>query len=156
MKSWLEIPNDSDFSIHNLPFGVFSSVIVPSQEHAQRRCATILGDTVVDLSVLEEAGLFADIAGLQCNLFGQSTLNCFLAHPKPVWLAVRQRLMDLFACDDDNDNISSDDRIRNNENLQKAAFYSVQKVQLHLPVAVGDYTDFYSSREHATNGTYGI
>jgi fumarylacetoacetase len=139
ISSWLSIPEDSDFSIHNLPFGVFSV-----KGHSPR-CATILGDTVIDLSVLEEAGIFADIPGLDANVFGQSTLNDFIAHPKPVWLNVRQRLTDLFSSD------GALDSVRNNANLQTAAFHSIAAVQLHLPVAIGDYTDFYASREHATN-----
>ena len=159
-SSWLSIPGDSDFSLANLPFGVFSSissssssstnstgvVLLCGSDGRDARCGTILGDTVIDLSVLEEAGLFQDITGLDqdAHVFAQSTLNSFLGHSKPVWLAVRQRLIDLFG-------VEGDDRVRSNPNLQTAAFHAVQRVRLHLPVEIGDYTDFYSSREHATN-----
>ena len=140
MMSWLSVPKDSDFSIGNLPLGVFS----PSSAQTPR-CATILGDTVIDLSVLEEAELFHDIPGLAANTFDQPTLNAFIEHPSTVWNLVRQRLTDLLTAD------GAMDTLRTNENLQNAAFYNVSAVQLHLPIQVGDYTDFYSSREHATN-----
>lgn len=166
-KSWLDVPSDSDFSIHNLPFGVFSDGSNP-----RRRCATILGDTVIDLSLLAEAGLLDD-ANVDDgddaatlidfhSVFDQPTLNAFLGHRKPVWLAVRRRLQSLLRDDDDgndqqednnNNNNNADGRLRGNPNLQRAAFHPVERVRLHLPLHVGDYTDFYSSREHATNGT---
>ena len=149
MRSWLDIPVDSDFSLANLPFGVFSI----DDDGREARCATILGDTVIDLSVLEEAGLFQDLPGLDqdANVFTQSTLNAFLGHSKPVWLAVRERLTRLFTFAEDT--TRSDGRVSTNPNLQKAAFHSLKNghVKLHLPIEVGDYTDFYSSREHATN-----
>jgi fumarylacetoacetase len=143
-KSWIEIPTDSDFSLANLPWGVFS----PSKNNASPRCATILGDTVIDLSVLEEAGLFQDIDQLDANTFNQPTLNAFIEHPAQVWNSVRQRLFDLFR--DDN---MGDSFVRYHPNLRKAAFYPVNDngIKLHLPIQVQDYTDFYSSREHATN-----
>jgi fumarylacetoacetase len=141
-SSWINVPPSSDFSVHNFPFGVFSSSDKPV-----RRCGTILGDTVIDLSVLEEADLFVDIPHLKCNVFNQPTLNAYLEHPRSVWLLVRQRLIDLFT----NDTPSSLDHLRSNVPLQKAAFVPLENVQLHLPMEIGDYTDFYSSREHATN-----
>jgi fumarylacetoacetase len=138
--SWVSFPEDSEFSLRNLPLGVFSdAAISPS-----RRCATRLGDTVVDLSVLEEAGLFDDISGLSANTFCQETLNGLLEHPPPVWTAFRKRLVALFQ-------VGGDDRLQTNGNLQKASFHDAFKVTLHLPILIGDYTDFYSSREHATN-----
>jgi len=140
LSSWLSIPQDSDFSLQNLPFGVFS----PSPSSAPR-CATILGDTVVDLSALEEAGLFEDIPNLSANVFNQPTLNAFIEHPRPVWILLRQRLVDLFTVH------GPVDKLRTNENLQKTAFFSASSVSMKLPLNIGDYTDFYSSREHATN-----
>ncbi|GAX15183.1 fumarylacetoacetase [Fistulifera solaris] len=127
------IPDDSDFSLSNLPLGVVSF------PDATPRCATILGNTVIDLSVLEEAGLFETVPGLSCNVFHQSTLNSFIEHPRSVWLAFRQRLHELLL----QEQLSPP--------LCAAAFHDVSTVQCHLPVSIGDYTDFYSSREHATN-----
>lgn len=130
----ISIPEDSDFSLSNLPLGVFSC-----RNFSTPRCATILGDTVIDLSVLEEAGLFETVPGLSFNVFCQSTLNSFIEHPRPVWLAFRQRLQELL----------SQEQL--SEALRAAAFHDVTTTQCHLPVTIGDYTDFYSSREHATN-----
>jgi fumarylacetoacetase len=140
LASWLPVPEDSDFSLRNLPLGVFS----PSPSKTPR-CATVLGDTVVDLSILEEAGLFEDIPSLSCNIFLKPTLNAFIEHPRPVWVRFRQRLIDIFA---ENGSV---DTLLTNQKLQKAAFFPLSTVTLHLPVDIGDYTDFYSSREHATN-----
>jgi len=154
MKSWLDVPTNSDFSIHNLPFGVFSEK--DNSNGKPRRCATIVGNTVIDLSVLAEAGLLDSSNDDNCchSVFDQPTLNAFLGHTKPVWLAVRRRLQSLLMYDDDDATaVAADDRLRRNPNLQRAAFHPVDRVQLHLPLDVGDYTDFYSSREHATNGT---
>jgi fumarylacetoacetase len=133
-ESWYEVAEQSDFSIRNLPLGVFAPF-----PDASPRCATILGDTVIDLSVLEEAELFTDIPDLCANTFNQPTLNAFIKHDRSVWILFRRRLIDIF------------DRAGTIENLQKAAFHDVSSVRLYLPISVGGYTDFYSSREHATN-----
>jgi fumarylacetoacetase len=143
-STWIDVPSSSDFSIHNFPFGIFSC---PSSEKPQRRCGTILGETVIDLSVLEEADLFMDIPQLKYNVFNQPSLNAYLEHPRSVWLMVRQRLIDLFTIETP----SSLDLLRGNIPLQKAACFRFENVQLHLPIDIGDYSDFYSSREHATN-----
>jgi fumarylacetoacetase len=140
--SWLDIPDDSDFSLQNIPFGV-CSVTSSSSPH---RCVTAIGNKVVDLGVLQDAQVFEDIPNLDANVFSQSTLNAYLAHPPEIWPQVRQRLMDLFSSD-------KNDLLRSNPALQQAAMYErSQVVAMHLPVTIGDYTDFYSSREHATNG----
>jgi fumarylacetoacetase len=147
-SSWVPVPPDSDFSLHNLPFGVFSVLQSDGGNNAavtRRRCATILGDTVIDLGLLEEADLLLPTT---TNLFQHPTLNAFLEQPRAVWVRVRHRLQQLLGAADD-----GDDALRSNANLQAAAFHHVSTVQLHLPMTIGDYTDFYSSREHATNGT---
>jgi fumarylacetoacetase len=138
--SWMEIPEDSDFSLHNIPFSVFS--LLPFK--ARPRCCTAIGSHVVDLSVLAEAGLFDDCAGFSPRVFSKDTLNDFMSYPRPVWVSVRNRLIDLFAQD-------GDERLFENRALQKACFHHLQDVTLCLPVDVPDYTDFYSSRDHATN-----
>lgn len=138
--SWLEIPTDSDFSLRNIPFGAFS----PSSLE-KPRCGTALGNYVVDLSLLGQAGLFHDIPNFSPRVFDQATLNAFVAYPKPVWVAVRQRIIDLFQQE------GTHDGLRKNLALQKACLHPMDKVTMHLPLAIGDYTDFYSSREHATN-----
>jgi fumarylacetoacetase len=124
----------------NIPFGVFST-----PETIQPRCATAIGDTVVDLSILAEAGVFDDIEDFSPRCFSNSTLNEFFAHGRPIWVAVRKRLIDLFS-----ENGGSD-TLRTNINLQSASLHDMKDVTMHLPARIGDYTDFYSSREHATN-----
>ena len=160
VESWLDIRESSDFSIHNFPFGVFrrcpkldfddggstGSDHFDNSDHSLR-CGSILGDFVIDLSILEEADIFSDIQDLQYNVFNQSTLNTFLEHPKSVWVQVRQRLIDVFTINTE----SSLPVLQNDPLLQKAVLINILNVQLVLPIQIGDYTDFYSSREHATN-----
>lgn len=138
--SWVPVAEDSHFSIHNIPFGIFS----PKADPEKKRGATIIGQTVVDLSAVYEAGLLNDV-GLSSNVFAHAELNAFMEHTRPVWRATRQRLISLLSAD------SSDDRLRSNSALQATAFFPVSEVLLHLPARVTEYTDFYSSREHATN-----
>ena len=147
----------------NLPYGVCSFPPL----HIQRpRCCTIVGTNVVDLSVLAEAGLFDDafsaassVASSSGNnnngnispvrVFGSSTLNRFMELDRPIWTAVRRRLFALLV-----DNDGGDDALMSNDALRAAAIRNVGDARVHLPAKVGDYTDFYSSREHATNGMY--
>ena len=138
MASWISIPDDSDFSLRNIPFGVFSEPPLK----ARPRCCTAIGSHVVDLSVLAEAGLFNDVPGFSPRVFSNDTLNDFVSFPKPVWMSVRNRIIFLF---------SKANRLSNSPALQKACLHDMNKVTLHLPVQVPDYTDFYSSRDHATN-----
>ena len=157
VSSWLDISAHSDFSIHNFPFGVFRRCHGNSNDSGNTsdvddsasalRCGSILGDFVIDLSILEEADVFSDIQDLEYNVFNQSTLNTFLEHPKSVWLQVRQRLINIFSINTE----SSLPILQSNLPLQKAVLIHIHNVQLVLPIQIGDYTDFYSSREHATN-----
>lgn len=127
------VPPESDFSLQNLPFGVFSVGL-----QRPNVCATRLGDTVVDLSVLEQAGWFDDV--LPHRVFDEPTLNRFLALSKPQWLNTRKKLQELLQRDSSLD-----------ASIQKVAFYDIDVVTLHMPIQVADYTDFYSSRYHAEN-----
>ena len=161
MKSWIEIPPNSDFSLHNIPFGIcsfpsasaaFSTTLAPSTP----RCCTAIGIYAVDLHLLAEAGLFdnlisGDDGEVITNfhpriVFAQPTLNGFMSCEKYIWVAVRNRLISLFKLNDDADN-----RLQNNLTLQKSSMHLLSQTLYHLPATIGDYTDFYSSREHATN-----
>jgi fumarylacetoacetase len=126
--TFIEISPDSDFPIQNLPYGIFST-----KENPNPRVGTRLGDFVIDLSILDEENLF----GKQYNLFNESSLNKFMSAGKNVWREIRQRLTD---------SLSS-----NNSQVKKEALHFIKDVNLHLPVQIGDYTDFYASREHAAN-----
>lgn len=132
MKSFIEVPPDSHFPLQNLPYGVFSTA------ERRPRVGVALGDQVIDLSVLEAAGKLPGT-----GMFDQPTLNKFMAQGKGVWTAVRERLQALLAAD--NSELRDDAALRGQVLVPQAA------VTLHLPAEIGDYTDFYSSREHATN-----
>ena len=141
MSSWLSIPDDSDFSLANIPYGVAS---VPNKLHSAPFCATAVGSYVVNLGILQDAGAFESIKELLPGTFQQSTLNAFVEQPPSVWPKVRARLTEIFAID-------GDGLLRDNQALRDACIHDRSKVQMHLPVKIGEYTDFYASREHATN-----
>lgn len=136
MSSWIEIASDSDFSLDNIPFGI------GSVNDGSPRGATRIGDFAIDLNALQKAGLFSGI-NLPDDIFSQSTLNEFIGLGKPVTTSVRARIQELLA--------SENGEFRDNEQLRVDALRRVSEVQMHMPVHVGDYTDFYSSKEHATN-----
>lgn len=138
--SWIKVPEESDFSIQNIPFGVISTA-----EDVTPRIATIVGDTVVDLRALARAGLFP--ASYAATL-SESTLNAFMAAGRPVWRDARQRIQALLAGSEFHD---ADAALKDNAALCATALIPVSTIVPHLPAAIGDYTDFYSSREHATN-----
>lgn len=136
MKSFIHYPEHSDFSIHNIPFGV----AVFDKEYIA--CATRIGDTVVDLATLFDFGYFNDIEGLNDNVFEAYTLNEFIELGKPVTNAVRLKLQELFT---EGSPLSQDDNTKNN------CFFPIEHVKMLMPLHVANYTDFYSSIEHATN-----
>jgi fumarylacetoacetase len=137
LRSWIEIPDESDFSLHNLPFGVFSPV-----PGASPRCGVAMGDHVLDLASI--AVLLSGIDGLDAyRVFSQPALNEFMSCPRSVWTATRNRLIDLLK-------VGGCDNLQSNAELCKVALHERRNVQMHLPAVIGDYTDFYSSREHAT------
>lgn len=135
MSSWIDIPVNSDFSIENIPFGIYSTNNGP-------RAATRIGDTVVDLDVLHKTGLFSGL-NLPEEVLNQSILNDFIELGKPITNGIRARIQELFNADNG--------ELRDNKGLRVDALWNLDEVQMHLPIRVGDYTDFYSSREHATN-----
>ncbi len=133
-KSWIETPEGSDFPIQNLPYGIFRTVSNP----AARAC-TIVGESIVDLAVLDELSYFDEL-DLPAGIFRKRYLNDFMALGKEKTRAFRQLLMRLLGED------------RKDVRSQAWHFlHPIEKVELLLPVKVGDYTDFYSSIEHATN-----
>jgi fumarylacetoacetase len=137
MISWLKIEPDSDFSMHNIPFGIFSV------ENDNPRPATRIGDTVVDLSVLADFGYFDDLGIDDLTVFYQPVLNDFIALGKPLTGKVRQRIQELFleTCGD----------LKTNFDACELALFPFNGVTMHLPVHVRNYTDFYASEQHAIN-----
>ena len=128
MKPFIDVHPESDFSIQNLPYGIFSTNANPSP-----RVGTRLGDFVIDLAALDAENLF----GRQYGFFDDSSLNRFMESGRAVWQEIRQRLTDILSS--------------SNSQIKDDAVIPVSEVQMHLPVNVGDYTDFYASREHAAN-----
>lgn len=136
MKSFVEYAADSDFSIHNIPFGV----AVFNKEFIA--CCTRIGDQVIDLATLYDLAYFEDIEGLEDNIFEAYTLNEFIELGKPVTNAVRTRIQEL---------LQEGSILSKDEKTIEEAFYELDQVKMMMPVHIPNYTDFYSSIEHATN-----
>ncbi|MGH8790815.1 MAG: fumarylacetoacetase [Cupriavidus necator] len=134
--SWIASANDgqSHFPLQNLPYGVFST------KGQAPRVGVAIGDQVLDLAALDEAGLLPAVAK---GTFAASSLNRFIALGKPVWSETRKRLAALLSGDDA--------ALRDNAALRDKALVPMSAATLHLPVEIPGYTDFYSSKEHATN-----
>lgn len=136
LTSWMDVPEKSDFPIQNIPFGIIST------EGKGKRAATRIGDTVIDLEALAARG-YLDELEFDKGVFSQSVLNDFMAMGRIECRKVRERISELFR--------SYHHEIQNNEADREAILYPVAEVTLHMPVYVRDYTDFYSSLDHATN-----
>ena len=132
MKSWLDIPSNSDFSIHNLPFGIFST------KKKTRRVGIAIGNYVIDLLVCNSLDLFKELK-IQNSVFENNFLNNFIELGKDLTSQVRETIQFELT------NVGS--KLKNNTDC----IISMDSVEMHLPVKVGDYTDFYSSIEHASN-----
>ncbi|MDK9698824.1 MAG: fumarylacetoacetase [bacterium] len=140
LKSFLPVAPDSDFPIQNLPYGVARKAGCCDDE---RFVVSIVGDTVINLARLEEYGYFDTPELLGKTIFAQPTLNEFMACGKAAWQEARDTLSRLLRDDCPT--------LRDNPDLREAVLYRLDEVEMMLPVDIGDYTDFYSSREHATN-----
>ncbi len=135
LRSWISVPEGSDFPIQNLPFGVFRT------SGSTVRVGTRIGDTVIDLSILTESSQLA-VDGFTTEDFSQEFLNPMIKKGKEATRCLRQALSDLFSIENQ--------AAAANESIKKALF-AVNEVDMCMPVQIGDYTDFYSSKEHATN-----
>lgn len=136
LKSFIEISPDSHFPMQNLPYGVFK----PDESSAPRPGVAI-GDYVLDLQVIASAGLFN--APILSDCFHQPNLNKFLEMGRPAWKEARATIQKLLS--------SMEPALRDNANLKQKALIPAVKVQMLLPMAIGDYTDFFSSMHHAKN-----
>lgn len=133
LRSWIEVPAGSDFSIHNIPFGIYSDSSV------KHRACSAIGDYIIDLYELSAHGLIK----ADKTLLEKETLNDFIAEGKTCTAEVRNRIIALLT--DEASVLKSD------ENMFRSVFKKQDKVSMLMPVRVGDYTDFYSSIDHATN-----
>jgi fumarylacetoacetase len=141
--SWLDIPPQSDFSIANIPFGIISTISSPD-----RRPAIAIGNQVLDLKVFAAQDGFRGLPGIQQHLdvFTQPTLNAFAALGRPVHRGVRQYLQEILSKD-----TSFPALLKDNTPLRKDALIPSEYVRMHLPMHIGDYTDFFAGINHAFN-----
>jgi fumarylacetoacetase len=132
METWIDIPKNSDFSIHNIPFGIFST------KDSKKRVGTAIGDMILDLKLSSDLGVF-DNLNFDFNVFENEHLNDFISLGKSITnnvrLIIQKELSD------------SSSVLKNQSNL----LIKQTDAEMHLPLKIGDYTDFYSSIEHATN-----
>ena len=135
LRSWISIAPDSEFPIQNLPFGIFETA-----QHG-KRAGVRIGDFVLDLAQMAQFGYFDDL-GFVASDFSQDYLNPMMRRGKLAVRALRNRISELLA--------TANQSFRLNES-QHVALLPVASVAMCLPVQIGDYTDFYSSKEHATN-----
>jgi fumarylacetoacetase len=133
MDALVEINKDSEFSIHNLPYGIFS------QFDSHKRVGVAIGDFVLDLDYLNKNNFLATV-DLPKDIFFKDYLNDFMVLGKKVGLALRKKLTDLIQ--------NPSDDLKNH--LPYFCFKQ-SEITLHLPIHIGDYTDFYSSEQHARN-----
>jgi fumarylacetoacetase len=129
-KSWVESANapHHDFPIQNLPFGVFSAA------NGERRVGVAIGDQILDLTALEANGVL--VPAQDRRVFDCGVLNPFMALAQSVWTQTRKRIADLL-------DLQSGDRT--------LPLIRQSDARMHLPIFVRSFTDFYASREHATN-----
>lgn len=135
-KSWLDVPTNSDFPIQNIPFGVFltrDDIIT---------IGTRIGNYAIDLGAMHQLGYFKGI-DLTDDIFLQDSLNDFIADGRKTWRLVRNRISDIF--------LATSPGLRDDPAHRKKVLFTMEEVEMQLPVDVGDYTDFYASKEHATN-----
>jgi fumarylacetoacetase len=135
-KSWLQVPVNSDFPIQNIPFGVFLT-----KENVVT-VGTRIGDSAIDLGALQQLNYFKGIE-LTDDMFMQDTLNDFISDGQKTWRLVRNRIADIFDVENS--------ELRDNVKHRDVVIFNMEDIEMQLPVLIGDYTDFYSSKEHATN-----
>lgn len=135
LSTWVEVPKNSDFSIYNLPFGIFKN------KKLSPRIGIAIGDKIIDLSILDQEGFFANMF-LPEGIFIKDSLNELIALGKVQTKKIRERVQSLLLADNG--------ELRDHSARGKV-MVTRKEAEMLLPVKIGDYTDFYSSIEHATN-----
>jgi len=136
LKSWVEVAKNSDFPIQNLPYGIFST------KEKSPRAGVAIGNQILDLCEIQSAQLLNGL-NLPERIFDRPILNDFMDLGKEITVPVRERISEL---------LQSDNReLQGNDQLKQHALIPQKDATMHLPIRVGDYTDFYSSESHATN-----
>jgi fumarylacetoacetase len=137
LRSFVPVAEDSHFPIQNLPYGVFS------RAGTAPHVGVAIGDQILDLTVLEERGVLRSQSADGRPVFGKGSLNAFCALARPARVAIRFAVSKLLRSDEST--------LRDNAGLRTSVLVPQSEATMHLPAEIGDYTDFYSSREHATN-----
>ena len=135
LRSWVTGADHSEFPIQNLPFGIFQVSDEP------KRVGVRIGEHVLDLAIMATYGYFEDLPFAPSD-FTQDYLNPLMQKGKIAVRALRNRIAEL---------LSTTNETFQSQKDQHNALIPVSKVKMALPVQIGDYTDFYSSKEHATN-----
>jgi len=135
-NSWVAVNANSDFSIHNIPFGIIKN------SGLKARVASRIGDFAIDLLQLFNAGLLDDLGFDQAD-FDSNTLNRLMKKGKSGTRKLRERIIELFS--------EGNSELAQNDELKKLVLLDIDQIENEMPVKIGDYTDFYSSIEHATN-----
>jgi fumarylacetoacetase len=135
-RTWIDVPKNSDFPIQNIPFGVFitrDDIIT---------IGTRIGDKAIDLGALHQLGYLEGIE-IPDDMFLQDSLNDFIADGRKTWRSVRNRIARIFDI--------QNKTLQENPEHKERVLFGLDEIEMQMPVHVGDYTDFYSSKEHATN-----
>lgn len=140
--SWLDIPRNSHFSLANVPFGIISTAIKVTPVPA-----VALGTFALDLEAFTRNQGFSGLPSIQSHLhvFSEPTLNAFAALGRKAHKEVRQYIQAVFNRDTQFGSV-----LRDNDGLRKEALIPLSEVQNHLPMSIGDYTDFFAGVNHAT------
>ena len=133
LKSWVAVPHGSDFPIQNLPFGIFKT------SYSEGRVGVRIGNHVLDLAAVHNLGFLSEL-NYETKDFSSNYLNSMMKKGKQATTELRNRISELL-------------NVENSEMQEKAdqVLIPVDDVIMQMPIQIGDYTDFYSSKEHATN-----
>jgi len=138
LRSFVDVAPECHFPIQNLPYGIFRP-----RGGGPPRAGVAIGNLVLDLALLHRRGLLDQALPAAPPVFESVALNDFMALGRPAWRALRARLTQLLREDEP--------ALRDDRALRDQAFWPIDRVELLLPVRIGDYTDFYSSKDHAAN-----
>jgi fumarylacetoacetase len=139
LRSFIPVPPESHFPIQNLPYGVFRP-----RSGDQDHIGVAIGDQILDLTILEQLGLLGDLPSFHgLRFFDYGDLDPFLSLSRTAWSEARAAISRLLRADEPT--------LRDNTAAREKVFVPMTEVEMQLPAYIGDYTDFYSSREHATN-----
>lgn len=143
MKSWLPIPKGSHFSLANIPFGIISTT-----SRSNPRPAVAIGDFALDLSLFASNNGFSELPSAKDHLgvFSSTALNAFAALGRPFHRDVREYIQGIMSIDTPYPHL-----LKENSSLREKALVHMEEVDTHLPLYIGDYTDFFAGINHAFN-----